>query len=81
VVGVEVGDEDGIEVGQADGAQQLALGAFATVEQQPLAAAADQHGRQAAPRARHRAGRTGEEDGQIHVATVTRPCPALGGAP
>ena len=55
VVGVEVGDEDVVEVGEADRAQELALGPFAAVEQQPLAAAAHEQRGQAASRARDRA--------------------------
>ena len=42
VVGVEVGDEDGVELGQPDRAQQLALGAFAAVEQQAVPPALDE---------------------------------------
>jgi hypothetical protein len=68
VVGVEVGDEDGVEVEQADRAQQLALRAFAAVEQQLLTAAPEQQRGQAAPGARDRARRAGEEDRQIHAA-------------
>ena len=45
MVGVEMGDEDLLEVGQADDrAHQLTLRALAAVEQQAVAAAADEHG-------------------------------------
>ena len=66
VVQVEVRDEDVVEVGQADGAHELALRALAAVEQDAIPAAAHQHGGQTAPRGGHRAGRAGEEDGEIH---------------
>ena len=42
MVGVEVGDEHGVELGQPDRAQQLALGAFAAVEQQAVPPALDE---------------------------------------
>ena len=48
VVGVEVGEEDLLELDQPDRAHELALGALAAVEQQPVAAA---------PHERARAGR------------------------
>ena len=48
VVGVEVGDEDLLQLDQADRADELALGALAAVEQQPVAAAPHQRGGQAA---------------------------------
>ena len=50
VVEVEVGDEDRVELRQADGAQQLLLRALAAVEEQPVAARAHEQGGQAAPR-------------------------------
>ena len=55
---------------EPDRAHELALGAFAAVEQQPVAAAAHEHRGQAAPGARHRAAGAREEQGQVHVATV-----------
>ena len=61
VVGMEVGDEHAVQVQEPDRAQELALSAFAAVEQQPVAAAPDQHRGQPATRARHRAGGTSEE--------------------
>ena len=51
MVGVQVREEDGVDVGEPDGAQQLALRALAAVEQQTVAAAAQQHAR-AGPAAR-----------------------------
>ena len=72
MVGVQVREVDGLDVGQAHGAQELALGALAAVEQQPVAAAAHQDRRAAPPRGRHRAGSTGEEQRQVHPgASVT----------
>ncbi len=66
VIGVEVGDEHAVHVGQPNRAHELALGAFAAVEQHAVAAAADQDCGQPAARARHRATGTGEEDRQVH---------------
>jgi hypothetical protein len=66
VIGVEVRDEHAVQIEQPDRAQQLALRAFTAVEQQPVAAATDQHRRQPAARARHRAGGPGEEQRKIH---------------
>ena len=45
-----MGDEDRVDVRQPDAAQQLVLGALAAVEQDPLAARAQQQRGQAAPR-------------------------------
>ncbi len=66
VVGVEVREVDGVEIEQPDRAQELALRAFAAVEQQLLAASAHEQRGQAAARARRRAGRAGEEDREVH---------------
>ncbi len=77
VVGVEVRDEDAVEIRQPDRAQQLALRAFPAVEQQAIAAAADEHRRQAAARARHRAGGTGEEQGEVHAGYGSGGAPTL----
>ena len=66
VVEVEVRDEDRVHVGQPDRAQQLLLGPLAAVEQDPVAAGAQQQRRQPAAGRRHRAGRAGEEEAQIH---------------
>ena len=61
-----MGQEDRVELGQPDRAQQLLLGPLAAVEQHPVPAGAQQQRRQPAPRRRHRAGGAGEEQGQIH---------------
>ena len=61
-----VREEDRADVGQPDGAQQLALRALAAVEEQAVAAAADERRRQPASRRGHRAGGAGEEDGEVH---------------
>ena len=61
VVGVVVRQEDGVEVGEPDAAQQLALGPLAAVEQQPVAVEPREQGRQAAPGGGHRCARSGEE--------------------
>jgi len=66
LIGVVVRDEDSVEIDQTDRAQQLSLRAFAAVEQQLLAAAADDQCRQAAARARHRAAGAGKEDREVH---------------
>jgi hypothetical protein len=66
VVGVQMGEIDRLDVRQADRAQQLALGALAAIEEQPVAATAHEDGREAAPRGRHRAGGAGEEQRQVH---------------
>ncbi len=52
VVGVEVRDQDLLELDQADRAHQLALGALAAVHEQSVAAAPHERGGQAAARAR-----------------------------
>ena len=70
VVGVVVGEEDRLHVGQPDRAQQLALGALAAVEEQPVAAAAQQRRGQAAAGGRHRAGGAGEEEREVHARAV-----------
>ena len=61
-----MGEEDRVELGQADRAQQLALRALAAVEQQPSPAGAQQERRQPAARGGHRAGRAGEEQREVH---------------
>ncbi len=55
---------------QPDRAHELALRPFAAVEQQAVAAAAHEHRRQPAASARHRAAGAGEEQRQVHGATV-----------
>ncbi len=66
VVEVQVGDEDRVQLRQPDRAQQLVLGPLAAVEQDPLAARAQQDRGQAAPRRGNGAGGAGEEQGQVH---------------
>ena len=68
VVGVEMGDEDLVDLKQPDGAHQLALGALAAVEQQLLAPAADQGGGQATARRGRGRGGAGEENVEVHGA-------------
>ena len=71
VVGVEMGDEHLPEVDEADrGAQQLALRALATVEQEPLAATAQEERAGAAPRRGGAARSSQEHEVQIHAAIV-----------
>jgi hypothetical protein len=52
VVGVEVRDQELLELDQPDRAHQLALGPLAAVNEQAVAAAPHERGRQAAARAR-----------------------------
>ena len=66
VVGVEVGQEHVVELGQPHRSAQLALRALAAVEQQALAAAAHEQRGHAAPGGGHRAGGAGEEDVEVH---------------
>ena len=74
MIGVVVGQEDGVHVGQPDRAQQLALRPLGAVEEQPLAAAPDEQSRRRALRRRHRSGRTEKHEVEIHG-------PILGFAP
>ena len=68
---MEVREEDLVQVDEADvRAQQLALRALAAVEEQPLAAAADERGGGSAARGRHRAGRAEEDDVEVHAASL-----------
>ena len=71
VVAVQVGDQDQVEVDQPQaGAQQLALGALAAVDQPALAAARHERRRGAARRRRHGGGRPDEGDVQVHRAIL-----------
>src|SRR5207244_6323935 len=74
VVGVEVREEDLLQLDQADrGQEQLALRALAAVEQEALAAAAqEQRGRGAVSR-RHRPGRAEEREVEVHSASIVVP--------
>ena len=77
VIGVEVGQEDVLEVGEADvGAQELALGALAAVDQQLVAAAADERRRGRPLGGGSRSRRPEEHDVQIHRASVSPPAAA-----
>ena len=71
VVGVQVGQEDIGQVGEADGAHELALRAFAAVDEDPLRAAADEQCRQAAASRRYRARGSREKERQIHCGEGT----------
>ena len=67
MVGVEVGEEDLLEVDEADvRAQQLPLRALAAVDQDPLAAATDERRGGAALGGGRGAGRPEEDDVEIH---------------
>ena len=69
VVGVEVGEEDLLEVDEPAGrALQLPLRPLGAVEEQPLAAAADEQRCGRALRGRHRGRRPEEDDVKIHGA-------------
>jgi hypothetical protein len=66
---VEVREEDLLELHEADvGAEQLALRPLPAVEEQPVAAAADEGGRETALRGRCRPGRPEEDDVEVHGA-------------
>src|SRR3954454_18582642 len=66
---MEVREEHLLQVHEADRAQELALGALAAVEQELLAAATDQGGREAAPGCGRRAGGAEEDDVEVHQLT------------
>ena len=77
VVGVEVRQEDVLEVGETDvGAQELALRALAAVDQQLVAAAADERRRGRPLGGGSRSRRPEEHDVQIHRASVSPPTAA-----
>ena len=67
VVEVVVGEEDRVELRQPDRAQQLLLGALAAVEQDAVAAGAQQQRGQAAAGGRHGARGAGEEEREVHA--------------
>jgi hypothetical protein len=68
---MEVRDEDLAQLDQPHrGAQQLPLGSLRAVEQQPLAAPADEQRRRRALGGRHRARGAEEDEIQIHRAIV-----------
>ena len=67
VVGVEVREEDLPQLHEPDRrAEQLPLGAFRAVEEEPLAAAPDEESRRRTLGGRHRAGRAEEDEVEIH---------------
>ena len=72
VVGVQVRQEDVGQVGEPDGAHELALRALAAVDEDALAAAPDEQRRKPAARRRNRARGAREEERQIHAARVLR---------
>ena len=77
VVGVEVRQEDVFEVGETDvRAQELALRALAAVDQQLVAAAADERRRGRPLGSGSRSRRPEEHDVQIHRASVSPPLSA-----
>jgi len=81
VVGVEVGEEDLLELDQPDGgAQHLALRALTAVEEELVAAAPHQERARRALRCRHRAARPEEHDVEVHCARGYG-SPARGGDP
>ena len=71
VVGVEVREQDQVDVGQAEPRpQQLPLGALPAVDQDPLAAVTDQRGGRRPVRCRHCTRGAKEDDVQIHAQMV-----------
>ncbi len=68
VVGVEVREEDLVELDQADvRAEELPLRPLAAVEEQLLATAPHERGGRSAASGRHRAGRAEEDDVEVHA--------------
>ena len=68
VVGVQVREEDLLELRQADGrALELPLRSLGAVEEQPLAAAPEEERRRRAPRGRHRRRGAEEDEVEIHA--------------
>jgi len=69
MVGVVVREEDLPQLDQADvRAQKLPLRALGAVEEQPLAAAAQEHRRRSALGSRHRARGAEEDEIEVHGA-------------
>ena len=67
VVGVQVGEEDVLEVAEPGvGAQQLSLRPLAAVDEEPVAAAADQRRGRAARGGRRRARGAQEDEVEVH---------------
>ena len=68
---MEVGEKDLLQVGEPHcRALELPLGALGAVEQEPLAAAAEQEGRRCTLRRRHRGRRAEEEEVEVHAGPV-----------
>ena len=81
VVGVEVREEDLVEVDEPDRrAQQLALRPLAAVEEQPLAAAADEQRARRALRGRRARRGAEEDDVEVHRAAIVAPARGASGA-
>ncbi len=70
VVGVQVGDEDVIDLDESRRALHLPLRALAAVEEQPVAAAPDQHRGGVAPRRGHRAAGAEKDHVEVHGAAT-----------
>jgi hypothetical protein len=66
VVEMEVRDEDRVQIRQPDRPQELLLRALPAVEQDPLAAGAQQQRGEPPARGRHRPGGAGEEERDVH---------------
>ena len=78
MVGVEVRQEDLLQVDEADvRAQQLPLRSLAAVEEQPLPAAPHERRRRRAARGRHRAGGAEEDHIEIHDVSLGSAAVAL----
>ena len=73
VIGVVVGQEDLAQLDQPDvDAQELPLRALRAVEEEPLAAAAQEQRRRCALRGRHRAGGAEEDEIEVQRGVVNR---------
>ena len=69
-----VRQEDVLDVGQPDAAQQLTLGALAAVDQDAVTAAPDERARGRPLHGRHRSGGAEEEDGEVHAPYIRGRC-------
>ena len=77
MVGVEVREEDVLQVDEADrGAEELALRAFPAVEEQTVASTPDEQGARTPAGGRRARGGAEEDDVEIHRAIVSLPLPA-----
>jgi hypothetical protein len=72
MVGVEVRDEELLELHEPDRPHQLPLRALAAVEQEPIATAPHERGGQPALRAGRRAGGAEKEDVEVHGPMLTQ---------